>query len=120
MAFLRSLFRFSKLTAYFLVAAAELVIVTRPQSIEKRADWLHRFCGRVLRGFGVELNVVGKFPPRGALISNHLSYVDIIVYSAMSPVVFCAKAEMEGVAAAGVDGDDGGDGVCGPGGRWQQ
>lgn len=94
MAFWRSLFRFSKLTVYFLVAAAELVI-TRPQGIDKRAEWLHRFCGRVLRGFGVELTVLGKFPARGALISNHLSYVDIIVYSAMSPVVFCAKAEME-------------------------
>ena len=94
MAFVRSLFRFCKLTVYFLVAAMELV-VTRPQTIEKRADWLHRFCGRVLRGFGVELNVVGKFPARGALISNHVSYVDIIVYSAMSPVVFCAKGEME-------------------------
>ena len=93
-AFLRSVVRSVKLLVYFLVAAAELV-VTRPQTIEKRADWLHRFCGRVLRGFGVDLKVVGSFPARGALISNHLSYVDIMVYAAMSPVVYCAKGEME-------------------------
>ena len=91
---MRSVVRSVKLVSYFLAAALELV-VTRPQTVEKRADWLHRFCARVLRGFGVDLNVEGKFPARGALISNHLSYVDIIVYSAMKPVVFCAKGEME-------------------------
>ncbi len=50
---------------------------------------------RILRGFGVILTVEGSFPPHGALISNHLSYLDIVVYAALSPVVYCAKAEME-------------------------
>ncbi len=94
MAWIRSVVRSVKLVSYFLAAALELV-VTRPQPIEARANWLHRFCARVLRGFGVNLHVEGRFPARGALISNHLSYVDIIVYSAMCPVVFCAKGEME-------------------------
>jgi 1-acyl-sn-glycerol-3-phosphate acyltransferase len=43
----------------------------------------------------VKLTVEGQFPARGALISNHLSYIDIVVYAAMSPCVFCSKIEIE-------------------------
>ena len=91
---LRSLARTAKLVLYFAVAAGELVL-TRPRTLETRADWLHRFCARMIRGFGIQLTVEGSLPPRGALISNHCSYLDILVYASLAPVVFCAKAEME-------------------------
>ncbi len=94
MAVVRSVLRSVKLVLYFAAASVELM-VKRPPTVQERADWLHRFCARVLRGFGVDLKVEGRFPARGALISNHTGYVDIIVYSAMCPVVFCAKGEME-------------------------
>ena len=94
MAVLRAITRSIKLALYFTVAALELLL-TRPQTPQARAAWLHRFLARVLRGFGVTLTVEGSFPPHGALISNHLSYLDIVVYAALSPVVYCARAEME-------------------------
>ena len=94
MAAFRALLRSIKLALYFAAAALELLL-TRPNTPQARADWLHRFCARMLRGFGVKLTVEGSFPPRGALISNHLSYLDIVVYAALSPVVYCARAEME-------------------------
>ena len=90
----RSVIRSVKLALYFAAAALELLLI-RPHTPQARADWLHRFCARMLRGFGIELTVEGSFPPRGALISNHLSYLDIIVYAALNPVVYCARAEME-------------------------
>jgi lyso-ornithine lipid O-acyltransferase len=38
---------------------------------------------------------MGLFPQRGAVISNHLSYVDIVVFAALHPCVFVSKAEVQ-------------------------
>jgi lyso-ornithine lipid O-acyltransferase len=77
----------------FVVAGTELA-VKRPSTREARADWLHRFCARALRGLRIEISVVGRFPERGAVISNHLSYLDIVVFAALHPCVFVSKAEI--------------------------
>ena len=89
----RALRRSVQLLGMFVVAGTELA-VKRPATREQRADWLHRFCARALRGMGIEIAVVGRFPERGALISNHLSYLDIVVYAALHPCVFVSKAEI--------------------------
>lgn len=47
-----------------------------------------------MRGLSVRLTVEGEFPARGAVISNHLSYLDIIVFAGLRPCVFCSKAEI--------------------------
>lgn len=41
------------------------------------------------------MSVEGVYPERGAVISNHLGYLDIVVFAAIAPCVFVAKAEME-------------------------
>jgi 1-acyl-sn-glycerol-3-phosphate acyltransferase len=92
--FFRAAWRSIRLVGMFVVAGTELA-VKRPSTREQRADWLHRFCARAMQGLGVEISVVGAFPGRGAVISNHLSYVDIIVFAALHPCVFVAKAEMQ-------------------------
>jgi 1-acyl-sn-glycerol-3-phosphate acyltransferase len=78
----------------FVVAGTELV-VRRPATREARADWLHRFCARAMRGLGVEISVEGRFPEGGAVISNHLSYLDIVVFATLHPCVFVSKAEIK-------------------------
>jgi 1-acyl-sn-glycerol-3-phosphate acyltransferase len=78
----------------FVVAGTELA-VKRPKTREERADWLHRFCARAVRGMGIEISVAGRFPERGVVISNHLSYVDIVVFAALHPCVFVSKAEIQ-------------------------
>ena len=90
---LAGLFRCVKLLAYFVRFGLEL-LVRRPATQQARADWLHRFCAAAVAGLGVELTVEGNFPRRGALIANHLSYVDIVVFAAIHPCVFCSKAEI--------------------------
>jgi lyso-ornithine lipid O-acyltransferase len=92
--FFRAVGRSVRLVGMFVVAGTELM-VRRPQTREARAEWLHRFCARAMRGMGIEISVVGRFPERGALISNHLSYLDIVVFAALRPCVFVAKAEMQ-------------------------
>lgn len=91
--FLRSLGNSLKLLGYFIRFGGELLI-RRPKTRPARAEWLHRFCAAALRGFGIGMTVEGEFPDRGALISNHLSYLDIVVFAALHPCVYCAKAEI--------------------------
>jgi 1-acyl-sn-glycerol-3-phosphate acyltransferase len=91
--FFRAAWRGVRLVGMFVVAGTELA-VKRPATREQRADWLHRFCARAMRGMGIEINVVGKFPECGAVISNHLSYVDIVVFAALHPCVFVSKEEV--------------------------
>jgi lyso-ornithine lipid O-acyltransferase len=93
-AFLRSLVRVLMLIWYFGGATIELML-HRPRTQREGAEWLHRFCARVMAGFDVKLSVEGWFPQRGALISDHTSYLDIMSLAALKPVVFFSKAELE-------------------------
>jgi lyso-ornithine lipid O-acyltransferase len=89
----RAAWRTVRVLGMFVVAGTEL-LVKQPATREQRADWLHRFCARAMRGLGIEIGVEGAFPERGAVISNHLSYVDIVVFAALHPCVFVSKAEV--------------------------
>lgn len=64
------------------------------ESREHNAEWLHRCCARALLRFGVELSVQGNAPTHGLIVSNHLSYLDILAFSAALPCVFVSKAEV--------------------------
>jgi len=97
---LRSAARAIKLIGYFLEAAGEL-IVDQPESREMRADWLHQFCARAMKGMGITVSVQGRFPEHGAVISNHLSYLDIVVLASLHPCVFVANAEIAAMPVLG-------------------
>jgi 1-acyl-sn-glycerol-3-phosphate acyltransferase len=92
--FFRSVTRSLKLLGMFVVAGTELAI-KRPATRPARADWLNRFCARAIKGLGVEITVVGNFPGKGAVIANHLSYLDIVVFAALRPCVFVSKLEIK-------------------------
>jgi 1-acyl-sn-glycerol-3-phosphate acyltransferase len=98
--FFRAAWRSVRLVGMFIVAGTELA-VKRPATREARADWLHRFCARAMRGLGIKIGVMGVFPERGAVISNHLSYLDIVVFAAVHPCVFVSKAEITGWPVVG-------------------
>lgn len=68
----------------------------------ERAQWLHRCCGRGLSRLGIPVKVAGKFPERGLIVSNHLSYLDILVYSSIAPCVFVSKREVRSWPVFGV------------------
>lgn len=92
--FLRSVGRSLRLAGMFVVAGAELLI-KRPATRQARADWLHRFCARAVHGLGLEIEVEGSFPEQGAVISNHLGYLDIVVFATLHQCVFVSKAELQ-------------------------
>ena len=92
MGFLHQLSQSSKVVWAFATSLTELVL-RRPQDRRARAEWLTRLCRKVLRTVGVTWTVTGPVPERGAVITNHLTYLDIIVHAALRPCVFVSAIE---------------------------
>jgi 1-acyl-sn-glycerol-3-phosphate acyltransferase len=67
----------------------------RESATTERAAWLQNSSRRLLRVFGIETQVAGNIPSNGLLVCNHLSYLDILVLSALAPCVFIAKQEVK-------------------------
>src|SRR5215510_12253485 len=60
-----------------------------------RANWLQRNCRRLLRVFNLSLRISGPIPVRGLLVSNHLSYLDILALGVIAPSIFVAKQQVK-------------------------
>jgi 1-acyl-sn-glycerol-3-phosphate acyltransferase len=60
-----------------------------------RASWMQRHSRRALNIFKLQPQVTGIAPSRGLLISNHLSYLDIMVIASVTPAIFVAKREVK-------------------------
>lgn len=88
----RKFVRILKVVAAFGVSLAELA-VRRPKDRPARAAWLSTFCRRVLRAANVTWSTSGPIPEQGAVITNHLTYVDILVHAALRPCVFVSAIE---------------------------
>jgi 1-acyl-sn-glycerol-3-phosphate acyltransferase len=66
-----------------------------PRTLERRALWLQKSCRHVLWAMDIRVHVSGRIPKRGLVVSNHLSYLDIAILSAVMPCFFVAKAEID-------------------------
>lgn len=76
-----------------------LILRARPWGIAgasrpAQARWLQDVCGQLLGAMGCEVEVVGTPPRSGLLVSNHLSYLDVLVIGAITPAAFVAKADV--------------------------
>lgn len=60
-----------------------------------RAAILQKWSARLLSCMGVQIHLYGEIPDRGLIVSNHLSYLDILVFSAASACVFVSKREVK-------------------------
>lgn len=65
------------------------------ETLTQRAAWLQKWCQRALPSVGVAISTAGPIPQHGLLVSNHLSYLDIMVYSAVTGCIFVSKKEVE-------------------------
>jgi lyso-ornithine lipid O-acyltransferase len=61
----------------------------------RRASWLQRYSRRILRVIRVEVRAEGPIPAQGLLVSNHLSYLDVLVLASLAPAVFVSKYEVK-------------------------
>jgi 1-acyl-sn-glycerol-3-phosphate acyltransferase len=71
-----------------------LCFCRRSEPIRRRALWLQRWSRIASRLIGLQLHHCGTPPSFGMIVSNHLSYLDILAYSALVPCVFVAKKEV--------------------------
>ncbi len=65
-----------------------------PLSMERRARWLQGSAKGVLTSLGIHYTVEGEPATHGLVVSNHLSYLDILIISAAMPCFFVAKVEI--------------------------
>lgn len=91
---LRATWFAAELTLFFLVYFCRWLGAGGRLASAERSRWLQWCCRRSLRVFAVQTTVVGTPPATGLLICNHLSYVDVLVLSALTPAVFISKAEV--------------------------
>lgn len=95
---LRVIGRFLRLGEVIVVGLADFLVrcAFRNKNARRvRAVWLQRHCRRALNIFKLKPQVAGAVPSRGLLISNHLSYLDILVLSSITPAVFVSKREVK-------------------------
>jgi 1-acyl-sn-glycerol-3-phosphate acyltransferase len=71
-----------------------LLRVRGPLSLEQRALWLQLACRRVVAAMGIRCLVTGSQPARGLVVSNHLSYIDILIHGTLMPCFFVSKIEV--------------------------
>ena len=71
------------------------VVLNAPTDLRSaRAAWMNRAACAHLKIFGGSVKVFGEIPKSGLLVSNHLSYLDIVVICSVTPAVFVSKAEV--------------------------
>jgi 1-acyl-sn-glycerol-3-phosphate acyltransferase len=66
----------------------------KPLSARERANWLQDAACTVLARIGMEVVTEGDPPLHGLVVSNHLSYLDVLAYASIAPCVFVAKQEV--------------------------
>jgi len=68
--------------------------VPQARRVHARAAWLHRWCRFACRVLAIRVTTQGSMPSSGLLVSNHLSYLDIVVLSSIKPCVFVTKRDV--------------------------
>lgn len=89
----RSIWRLFKLVTLLLSLGVDCLL-RPPRTTREGAEKIHRCCQRLVRALGVTWTVEGDLPVSGAVVSNHLSYLDILLYAATRPFVMVAKQEV--------------------------
>jgi 1-acyl-sn-glycerol-3-phosphate acyltransferase len=93
LSFLRRCYRILAVALVFAFSIVE-VAIKRPKTRAERAAWLGLIGNRLLRTQDITFTTLGPVPMHGAVITNHLTYVDILIHAAMRPCVFVSKIEL--------------------------
>src|ERR1700744_6562094 len=65
----------------------------KPMTTGERAAWLQDAAAGVLKLIGMVVMAEGNPPGHGLMASNHLSYLDVLVFASTTPCTFVAKRE---------------------------
>jgi 1-acyl-sn-glycerol-3-phosphate acyltransferase len=73
----------------------------RRHDIRARCEWMSRSARALMKCVNLRAEYQGQPPHVGLLVSNHLSYLDILVFGARQPAVFVSKADVRNWPALG-------------------
>lgn len=93
---LRAMLRVAVYPLVVLVCFGDYLLSGAGRSIRRRVDWLQRVAVRHAKWIGLRVEVHGEIPRRGLIVSNHVSYLDIVGLSALGAFAFVAKREVAG------------------------
>jgi len=71
-----------------------VVRIRGPLSMQQKAQWSQDASRIVLGALGIHCHAEGQPPTHGLVVSNHLSYLDILILAANMPCFFVAKMEI--------------------------
>ncbi len=100
MSLLRRIYRVALVVLVFAYAVVE-VLIKRPRTRAERAAWLGKLGQRLCWSQQITYTTIGPVPTSGAVICNHLTYVDILVHAALRPCVFVSKIELRATPVLG-------------------
>jgi 1-acyl-sn-glycerol-3-phosphate acyltransferase len=93
-----ALARLAGIALYGLAALASYPFCTHvlrgEPRLRRRVAWLAFWCRRYSRLLGMRMEIRGALPASGLVVSNHLSYLDILAYGSVSPCAFVAKEDV--------------------------
>jgi lyso-ornithine lipid O-acyltransferase len=96
--YLRGAFRTAVLISSLLEArlrfSAMYIGCAGKVSLSQRGKWLQASCTRIRERLSIPLTVSGTPPGSGLIVSNHLSYLDVLLYGSTSSYLFIAKSEV--------------------------
>jgi 1-acyl-sn-glycerol-3-phosphate acyltransferase len=73
-----------------------VVRIHGPLTMQQKAQWSQDSSRLILGAVGIHYQVIGEPPRDGLVVSNHLSYLDVLLISAAMPCFFVAKMEISG------------------------
>jgi 1-acyl-sn-glycerol-3-phosphate acyltransferase len=73
-----------------------LIRLRGPLPMKRRALWAQYTAKAIMAGVGIGYHIEGTPPTSGLVVSNHLSYLDVLILSAAMPCFFVAKIEIGG------------------------
>jgi 1-acyl-sn-glycerol-3-phosphate acyltransferase len=98
MRFLRAALRSAGFLVFIAAAITWRCVTMRWVPVSRRrrvaSEWLQRTAQGCKWILGLDVKCIGPIPESGLLVSNHLSYLDIVLLAALRPCVFVSKKEV--------------------------
>ncbi|MFM2295975.1 MAG: hypothetical protein RLZZ350_2388 [Verrucomicrobiota bacterium] len=97
----RFIFFVATLVFVALEFALRVWLAGKRHNARVRCEWMSRSARRLMRCVNLRVEYFGEPPRAGLLVSNHLTYLDILVFGARQPAVFVSKADVRSWPALG-------------------
>lgn len=69
-----------------------IIVAKKTFTLSERAQWQQQQARRMLDALETRVSITGQLPADGLIVCNHLSYLDVLIIAAQSPLVFVSKS----------------------------